>query len=137
MATIAKVTTGASASSALNYALGQDKAMHNDTERWLEEHQLERPDDLKNCRAVAVGGTNGIDPMIAKEQFKAVQQAFNQTQRQNQVRRITQSFADNELSALNPSDWQKTCWKNKRYRYTAGLLARLFMNLKGRKPHPR
>lgn len=107
MATIAKVTTGASASSALNYALGQDKAMHNDTERWLEEHQLERPDDLKNCRAVAVGGTNGIDPMIAKEQFKAVQQAFNQTQRQNQVRRITQSFADNELNALNPSDWQK------------------------------
>ena len=107
MATIAKVTTGASASSALNYALGQDKAMHNDTERWLEEHQLERPDDLKNCRAVAVGGTNGIDPMIAKEQFKAVQQAFNQTQRQNQVRRITQSFADNELNARNPSDWQK------------------------------
>lgn len=107
MATIAKVTTGASASSALNYALGQDKAMHNDTERWLEEHQLERPDDLKNCRAVAVGGTNGIDPMIAKEQFKAVQQAFNQTQRQNQVRRITQSFADNELTALNPKDWQK------------------------------
>ncbi|MEQ6219691.1 hypothetical protein ABMB44_13600 [Levilactobacillus brevis] len=44
----------------------------------------------------------------AKEQFKAVQQAFNQTQRQNQVRRITQSFADNELSALNPSDWQKS-----------------------------
>ncbi|MCT2883011.1 relaxase/mobilization nuclease domain-containing protein, partial [Lentilactobacillus buchneri] len=107
MATIAKVTTGASASSALNYALGQDKAMHNDTERWLEEHQLERPDDLKNCRAVAVGGTNGIDPMIAKEQFKAVQQAFNQTQRQNQVRRITQSFADNELNARNPSDWQR------------------------------
>ncbi|MEQ6219767.1 relaxase/mobilization nuclease domain-containing protein [Levilactobacillus brevis] len=23
------------------------------------------------------------------------------------MRRITQSFADNELSALNPSDWQK------------------------------
>ena len=27
--------------------------------------------------------------------------------------------------------------ENKRYRYAAGLLARLFMNLKGRKPHPR
>ncbi|MBU7478911.1 relaxase/mobilization nuclease domain-containing protein [Lactiplantibacillus pentosus] len=107
MATIAKITNGASAASALNYALGKDQPMHEDTERWLEEHQLARPDQLKDCRAVAVGGTNGIDPTIAKEQFKTVQQAFNQNKRRNQVLRITQSFADNELNARNPSDWQR------------------------------
>jgi hypothetical protein len=107
MATIAKITNGASAASALNYALGKGKAMHHDTERWLEEQQLVHPDGLKDCRAIAVGGTNGIDPIIAKEQFKAVQQAFNQNKRRNQVLRITQSFADNELNARNPSDWQR------------------------------
>ena len=31
MATIAKITNGASAASALNYALGKDKELHNDT----------------------------------------------------------------------------------------------------------
>ena len=107
MATIAKVTNGASAASALDYALGKDKPLHEHTERWLEENRLERLDALKDCRAVAVGGTNGIDPVIAKEQFKAVQQAFNQNKRRNQVLRITQSFADNELNARNPSDWQR------------------------------
>lgn len=81
--------------------------MHEHTERWLEENRLERLDALKDCRAVAVGGTNGIDPVIAKEQFKAVRQAFNQNKRRNQVLRITQSFADNELNARNPSDWQR------------------------------
>ena len=30
MATIAKITNGASAASALNYALGKDKELHND-----------------------------------------------------------------------------------------------------------
>ena len=107
MVTIAKVSDGASASSALNYALGKGKAMHNDTERWLEEQQLVRPDELKDCRAVAVGGTNGIDPVIAKEQFKAVRQAFGQDKRCNQVLRIIQSFALNELDPTNPSDWQR------------------------------
>ena len=107
MATIAKVTNGASAASALDYALGKDKPLHEHTERWLEENRLERLDALKDCRAIAVGGTNGIDPIIAKEQFKAVQQAFNQNKRRNQVLRITQSFADNELNARNPSDWQR------------------------------
>ena len=107
MATIAKVTNGASAASALDYALGKDKPLHEHTERWLEENRLERLDALKDCRAVAVGGTNGIDPVIAKEQFKAVRQAFNQKKRRNQVLRITQSFADNELNARNPSDWQR------------------------------
>ena len=107
MATIAKVTNGASAASALDYALGKDKPLHEHTERWLEENRLERLDALKDCRAVAVGGTNGIDPVIAKEQFKAVRQAFNQNKRRNQVLRITQSFADNELNARNPSDWQR------------------------------
>ena len=108
MATIAKVTNGASAASALNYALGKGQPMGHDTDCWLEEHQLERLDTLDNDRAVAVGGTNGIDPAIAKEQFKAVQKAFNQTRRRNQVLRLTQSFAKNELSALTPADWQRT-----------------------------
>lgn len=107
MATIAKVTNGASAASALDYALGKDKPLHEHTERWLEENRLERLDALKDCRAVAVGGTNGIDPVIAKEQFKAVQQAFNQTARRNQVLRITQSFALNELDPTNTGDWQR------------------------------
>lgn len=107
MATIAKVTNGASAASALDYALGKDKPLHEHTERWLEENRLERLDALKDCRAVAVGGTNGIDPVIAKEQFKAVQQAFSQTARRNQVLRITQSFALNELDPTNTRDWQR------------------------------
>lgn len=107
MATIAKITNGASAASALDYALGKDKPLHEHTERWLEENRLERLDALKDCRAVAVGGTNGIDPVIAKEQFKAVQQAFNQTARRNQVLRITQSFALNELDPTNTRDWQR------------------------------
>ena len=62
---------------------------------------------MTNCRAVAVGGTNGIDISIANEQFKIVQQAFNQTARRNQVLRITQSFALNELDPTNTSDWQR------------------------------
>ena len=107
MATIAKISDGASSASALNYALGKGKAMHNDTERWLEEQQLVRPDELKDCRAVAVGGTNGVDPVIAKEQFKAVRQAFGQDKRRNQVLRIVQSFALNELDPTNTSDWQR------------------------------
>lgn len=107
MATIAKVSNGASASSALNYALGKDKELHNDTNQWLEDNHLERPPELANCRAVAVGGTNGIDPFIAKEQFKVVQQAFNQDKLCNQVLRIVQSFALNELDPTNPSDWQR------------------------------
>ncbi|TQB38770.1 relaxase, partial [Enterococcus faecalis] len=54
MATIAKISNGASAASALNYALGQDRPMHEKTEQWLQDHQLERPVELTNCRAVAV-----------------------------------------------------------------------------------
>ncbi|NLR19671.1 relaxase/mobilization nuclease domain-containing protein, partial [Lactobacillus sp. LC28-10] len=107
MATIAKITNGASAASALNYALGKDKELHNDTKQWLEDNRLERPPELTNCRAVAVGGTNGIDISIANEQFKIVQQAFNQTARRNQVLRITQSFALNELDPTNTRDWQR------------------------------
>lgn len=107
MATIAKITNGASAASALNYALGKDKELHNDTKQWLEDNRLERPPELTNCRAVAVGGTNGIDISIANEQFKIVQQVFNQTARRNQVLRITQSFALNELDPTNTRDWQR------------------------------
>lgn len=98
MATIAKISNGASASSALNYALGQDRPIHEETEKWLKENLLERPQELENCRAVAVGGTNGIDPFIAKEQFEVIRQLHNQTKEVNQVLRITQSFALDELN---------------------------------------
>ena len=107
MATIAKISNGASAASALNYALGQDRPMHEKTEQWLQDHQLERPVELTNCRAVAVGGTNGIDPFIAKEQFDVIRQLHNQTKESNQVLRITQSFALNELNPKIQNDWQK------------------------------
>lgn len=107
MATIAKISNGASAASALNYALGQDRPMHEKTEQWLQDHQLERPVELTNCRAVAVGGTNGIDPFIAKEQFDVVRQLHNQTKESNQVLRITQSFALDELNPKVQKDWQK------------------------------
>lgn len=78
MATIAKISNGASAVSALNYALGKDKPMHEKTEKWLKENELKRPLELKNCRAVSVGGTNGIDPFIAKEQFETVRELYTQ-----------------------------------------------------------
>lgn len=107
MATIAKISNGASASSALNYALGQDRPMHEETEKWLKENLLERPQELENCRAVAVGGTNGIDPFIAKEQFEVIRQLHNQTKEVNQVLRITQSFALDELNPKVKEEWEK------------------------------
>lgn len=107
MATIAKITSGANASSALNYALGKDQSMHEQTERWLEEQDLHRPTALTDCRAVAVGGTNGIDPLIAKDQFAVIREIHNQTQERNQVLRITQSFALDELHPKNTQDWQR------------------------------
>lgn len=105
MATIAKISTGASASSALNYALGKNRSMHEQTERWLHEHGLTRAPEFAHCRAVSAGGTNGIDPFIAVEQFSAVQELYHQTKRQNQVARITQSFALDELDPKHPEDW--------------------------------
>ncbi|MGL9862172.1 hypothetical protein IGJ67_003076 [Enterococcus sp. MSG4989] len=107
MATIAKITSGANASSALNYALGKDQPMHEQTERWLLENNLQRPPELADCRAVAIGGTNGIDPFIAKEQFEVIRKIHNQTQEKNQVARITQSFALDELNPKNTQDWQR------------------------------
>lgn len=107
MPTIAKISSGASASSALNYALGKNKGMHNDTERWLDDHDLKQPEALQNCRAVAVGGTNGVMPEIAPEQFKLTREAYNQTQQRNQVQRIVQSFSANELDPTTPGNWQR------------------------------
>lgn len=107
MATIAKVSNAASATFALGYGLGENTPLHHDTKSWLADHDLAQPAELENCRAVVVGGTNGIDPLIANEQFRAVRQLFQQTQKRNQVLRITQSFADNELDPLNQTDWQK------------------------------
>ncbi len=107
MATNAKISNGARAASAINYALGHDRPMHEKTEQWLQDNQLERPVELAKCRAVAVGGTNGIDPFIAKEQFDVVRQLHNQTKESNQVLRITQSFALNELNPKIQNDWQK------------------------------
>ncbi|MQS98603.1 relaxase/mobilization nuclease domain-containing protein [Companilactobacillus halodurans] len=107
MPTIAKISSGASASSALNYALGKNKGMHNDTERWLDNHDLKQPEALQNCRAVAVGGTNGVMPEIAPEQFKLTREAYNQTQQRNQVQRIVQSFSADELDPTTPGNWQR------------------------------
>lgn len=107
MPTIAKISSGASASSALNYALGKNKGMHNDTERWLDDHALKQPEALQNCRAVAVGGTNGVMPEIAPEQFKLTREAYNQTQQRNQVQRIVQSFSADELDPTTPGNWQR------------------------------
>jgi len=107
MATIAKVTNGASSTSSLNYALGKNKDMHEDTEKWLKENDLQKQPEFENYRAVAMGGTNGIMPEYAKDQFRTVQQMYGQSQRKNQVLRITQSFAPNELSALKTQDWQR------------------------------
>ena len=107
MPTIAKISSGASASSALNYALGKNKGMHNDTERWLDDHDLKQPEALQNCRAIAVGGTNGVMPEIAPEQFKLTREAYNQTQQRNQVQRIVQSFSADELDPTTPGNWQR------------------------------
>lgn len=107
MPTIAKISSGASASSALNYALGKNKGMHNNTERWLDDHDLKQPEALQNCRAVAVGGTNGVMPEIAPEQFKLTREAYNQTQQRNQVQRIVQSFSADELDPTTPGNWQR------------------------------
>lgn len=107
MPTIAKISSGASASSALNYALGQDKGLHNDTKHWLDDHDLKQPEALQNCRAVAVGGTNGVMPEIAPEQFKLTREAYNQTQQRNQVQRIVQSFSADELDPTNMGNWQR------------------------------
>ena len=107
MPTIAKISSGASASSAVNYALGKHKGMHNDTERWLDDHDLKQPEALQNCRAVAVGGTNGVMPEIAPEQFKLTREAYNQTQQRNQVQRIVQSFSADELDPTTPGNWQR------------------------------
>lgn len=62
---------------------------------------------MENCRAVAVGGTNGIDPFIAKEQFEVIRQLHNQTKEVNQVLRITQSFALDELNPKVKEEWEK------------------------------
>lgn len=107
MATIAKISNAASATFALGYGLGENTSLHHDTKSWLADHDLAQPAELENCRAIVVGGTNGIDPLIANEQFRAVRQLFHQTQKRNQVLRIIQSFADNELDPLNQTDWQK------------------------------
>ncbi|MDK1727323.1 relaxase/mobilization nuclease domain-containing protein [Dellaglioa algida] len=107
MATIAKISNGANASSALNYALGENKAMHESTEKWLNKNQLEKSKILEQYRAVAIGGTNGIDPRIASDQFEVIRDLYNQTKEKNQVLRVTQSFALDELTPKNPSDWEK------------------------------
>lgn len=105
MATIAKMSSGKSAAGSINYALGKDKELKANTDKWFEDHHLERP--YPDYRAVAMGGTNGIDPEIAKEQFAATRSLFNQDQQSNQCLRIIQSFDCRELNALNRSDWQR------------------------------
>lgn len=103
MPTVAKISTGASSGSALDYAKGEGVTLHHDTEQWLQEQGLKAPKQ----RAVAEGGTNGIDPEIAKTQFDLTKQTYDQTKRRNQVQRVTQSFSPDELDASNPADWQR------------------------------
>jgi len=105
--TIAKITNGASAQKALDYALGKNQELHNKTEQWLKDNNLQRDVNLQNTRAVALGVTNGIFAESAKEQFKTVRNMYDQRQSKNQVLRITQSFSKEELNPLNKADWTR------------------------------
>lgn len=107
MATIPTITTGASASSSISYALGKNRKLDEKTEFWLQENGLQRPSELEDCRAVAVGGTNGVDPMIASQQFAMIQHLHHQTKKKNQVARVIQSFALDELDPTIQENWQK------------------------------
>lgn len=107
MPTIAKITNGASAQKAIDYALGKEKPLHNNSEKWLDKNDLHRDEPLKDTRAIAVGGTNGVFGDSAKEQFETTRRIYDQTQKKNQVLRITQSFSKDELNPLNKQDWQK------------------------------
>lgn len=107
MATIPTITTGASASSSISYALGKNRKLDEKTEFWLQENGLQRPSELEDCRAVAVGGTNGVDPMIASQQFAMIQHLHHQTKKKNQVARAIQSFALDELDPTIQENWQK------------------------------
>jgi len=78
--TIAKITNGASAQKALDYALGKNQELHNKTEQWLKDNNLQRDVNLQNTRAVALGVTNGIFAESAKEQFKTVRNMYDQRQ---------------------------------------------------------
>lgn len=105
MAVIAKVSNSKSAHASLSYGLGKGvQKLKNDTREWLESNGVDT--SQITGRAVVSSGTNGIVPEMADMQFKATRQAFNQDKASNQVLRVIQSFADYELSALSPDDWQ-------------------------------
>lgn len=104
MATIGKITLANSGTSAISYALGKNK-LEDKTKDWLLENGVD-PELVSslNDRAVAMDGIN-VDPEYAKTQMKATRNAFN-TKGKEAVR-VIQSFPDNDLSALDPNDWQK------------------------------
>ena len=112
MPVIGRVSNGGSSDLAIDYALGKDKKMKNNTVEWLKENGID-PNEIDfvgsvhNSRAVVAGGTNGISGLDAKEMFSLNQKLFNQTKKKNQVKKIVQSFSHNEADPLNPLDWQK------------------------------
>ena len=112
MPVIGRVSNGGSSNLSIDYALGKDKKMKNNTVEWLEENgidpnEIDSVDSVKNSRAVVAGGTNGISGLDAKEMISENQKLFNQTKKKNQVKRIVQSFSHEDLDPLNPENWQK------------------------------
>lgn len=99
MATVQKFANKASASNAIRYALGEKKKLKNNSEEWFEENNIISELGLENYRAVAVGGSNGLNPFNASNQMKWNRQHFGKTQAKNQALAFIQSF---DLSELDP-----------------------------------
>lgn len=112
MPVIGRVSNGGSSDLAIDYSLGKNKKMKNNTVEWLKENGI-NPNEINfvnsvhNSRAVVVGGTNGISGLDAKEMFSLNQKIHKQTKKRNQVKRIVQSFSHEDLDPLNPENWQK------------------------------
>lgn len=112
MPVIGRVSNGGSSDLAIDYALGKNEKMKNNTVDWLKENginpnEIDFVGSVHNSRAVVAGGTNGISGLDAKEMFSLNQKIHNQTKKRNQVKKIVQSFSHNDLDPLNPLDWQK------------------------------
>lgn len=112
MPVIGRVSNGGSSDLAIDYALGKNKKMKNNTVEWLKENginpnEIDFVNSVHNSRAVVAGGTNGISGLDAKEMFSLNQKIHKQTKKRNQVKRIVQSFSHEDLDPLNPENWQK------------------------------
>lgn len=105
MVNISKVTNGARIASATAYGLGKNRKLKNNTVEWLKNNHLEQPEALRGTRAFAVGATNDVDP-LNPHQMTDLNRMYRQTKERNQCFRIVQSFADSELNAKRPKDWE-------------------------------